>query len=148
MIASNHSEALLRDCAAALASAGASSYRKPHGLSIFILRLEERAIAGILAFRNSTTIFGYLSGFDPAYTDFCFSRELLAQAFHHAHAHQYRWCDFLRGEEPYKFLWGAERISKRRVVFEPRHANCTAQLEEFRNHGYQKQILSYQEENQ
>jgi hypothetical protein len=44
--------------------------------------------------------------------------ELVAQALQYTHANQYRGWDFLRGEEQYKFDWGAERIAKSRVIVE------------------------------
>lgn len=70
----------------------------------------------LMALRNRTTVFSYLSAFDPAYEKFGFGRELLARALQHAHQSGYRQWNFLRGDEPYKFSWGGRIVPKRRVV--------------------------------
>ena len=86
------------------------------GLRIFTLWLGERVAAIILALRNTTTVFSYLSAFDPQYEIFGFGRELLARAIRYAHEQGYQYWDFLRGDEPYKFSWGAEPVPKRRLI--------------------------------
>jgi CelD/BcsL family acetyltransferase involved in cellulose biosynthesis len=108
MIEANRSEAFLRDAAERFASSGS--------LRIFTLCLADRIAAIILAFCNDTTLYGYLSGFDPQYEEFGFGRELLAEALRFAHERGYRRWDFLRGEEPYKFDWGAQVLAKSRLV--------------------------------
>lgn len=85
-------------------------------LRIFSLCMDDRVAAIILALRNPTTIFSYLSAFDPQYEVFGFGRELLAQAIRYAYEQGYRFWDFLRGDEPYKLSWGAETIPKRRLI--------------------------------
>jgi CelD/BcsL family acetyltransferase involved in cellulose biosynthesis len=72
----------------------------------------------IMALRDRTTIYGYLSGFDPEFAPLGVGREVLVQAIRYAHSHAYRWWDFLRGDEPYKLLWGAELILKRKLCFD------------------------------
>jgi CelD/BcsL family acetyltransferase involved in cellulose biosynthesis len=111
MIAANRSEAFLREVAGLLASSGL--------LRIFTVRFGERIAAILLALRNQTTIYSYLSAFDPEWESFGFGRELLAQALRHTHENGYRRWDFLRGEEPYKFSWGAELVPKCRVMIRP-----------------------------
>jgi len=107
MIQSNRSEAFVRDVAARFAGTGS--------LFILTLRFGKTPVAVILALRAGATIFGYLSAFDPDYEKLGVGRELLARSLRYAHQHGYRRWDFLRGEEPYKFSWGAQRIPKRRV---------------------------------
>ncbi|HWE53182.1 MAG TPA: GNAT family N-acetyltransferase [Bryobacteraceae bacterium] len=111
MIESNGSEPFLRDVAERFAASG--------GLRFFALRFAGRIVAVVLAFCGRTTIFGYLSAFDPRYEEFGFGRELLLQALRYGNEHGYRRWDFLRGEEPYKFSWGAERVEKCRVLIRP-----------------------------
>jgi len=106
-IESNRAGGFVRDAAAALARAGM--------LRIFTLRLNGCVVAILLAFRNETTIFSYLSAFDPEYESFGFGRELLAESIRYAYASGYRYWNFLRGAEPYKFSWGAQPIPKCRL---------------------------------
>jgi CelD/BcsL family acetyltransferase involved in cellulose biosynthesis len=76
----------------------------------------DRIAAIILAFCDEMAIYGYLSAFDPQHEEFGFGRELLAQALRYAHERGYRRWNFLRGEEPYKFSWGAQALAKCRVI--------------------------------
>jgi CelD/BcsL family acetyltransferase involved in cellulose biosynthesis len=111
-IEANHAEGFLSDIVAALSQVDM--------LLTFGLYFDGRIVAVILAFRNQTTIFEYLSAFDPEYEKFSFGRELLSRAIQYAHAHRYRCWDFLRGDEAYKSLWGAQLIPKRRLVLTSR----------------------------
>jgi hypothetical protein len=63
-------------------------------------------------------MFGYLIAFDPFFDRLELRHELVAQALRFAYSRHYAWWDFLRGEERYKFDWGAERIAKSRVIIE------------------------------
>jgi len=108
MIAANRSEAFLRQVAELFAANG--------WLRVFTVRFGARIAAILLAFRDNEAIYSYLSAFDPEYEQFGFGRELLAQAIRYAHEHGYRRWEFLRGDEPYKFSWGAQVIPKCRVV--------------------------------
>lgn len=107
-IEANHAAGFLRKVTVALAAEGM--------LLIFTVYFNERVAAILMALRNRTTIFGYLSAFDPASEHFGFGRELLAQAIRYAHRQGYRFWNFLRGDEPYKFSWGAEAIPKARLI--------------------------------
>jgi CelD/BcsL family acetyltransferase involved in cellulose biosynthesis len=111
MIAANGSAAFLRDVAAALAA-------ERDMLRIFTLRLDGRIVAILLALRNDTTLFGYLTAFDPAFKRAGFGNELLARALRYAQEQGYRWWNFLRGDEEYKFAWGAQPIPRRRLIFQ------------------------------
>lgn len=104
MISTNHSEAFLREVANTLGSRGM--------LKIFSLTFCGRITAIILALCNRTTIFSYLSAFDPEYETYGFGRELISQALRYAHEYSYKRWDFLRGAEPYKFSWGARPVPK------------------------------------
>jgi CelD/BcsL family acetyltransferase involved in cellulose biosynthesis len=108
MIEANRSEAFLREIVNILAPLGR--------VRLFTLCFAGRIAAIILALCDETTIFPYLSAFDPQYETFGFGRELLAQALRYAHDNGYRRWNFLRGTEPYKFSWGAHILSKCRVV--------------------------------
>lgn len=110
MIDANRSEAFLRDIAERFGAAGM--------LRIFSVRFADRIAAILLALRDRTTIYSYLSAFDPRCEEFGFGRELLAQALRYAHEHGYRKWDFLRGAEPYKFSWGAQAQPRCRVLIQ------------------------------
>ncbi len=111
MIAANRAEAFLREVADVLAQRG--------WLRILALRFAGRIATIILAMCNETTIFSYLSAFDPEHEAFGFGRELLARSFRYAQESGYRRWNFLRGEEAYKFEWGAQPVAKCRVVIRP-----------------------------
>ncbi len=111
MIESNHAEAFVRAAAQRMAERG--------WLRIFIVRFDAGIAAVLLALCNRTTIFSWLSAFDPEHEKFGFGRELLAQAIRYAHERGKRSWNFLRGDEAYKFSWGAVPIPKCRVIIRP-----------------------------
>ncbi len=84
-------------------------------LRFFTLRFQNKIVALIVAFPYKRTMFGYLSAFDPEYEALGFGRTLLSDAVRHCFENGYEAWNFLRGEEPYKFWWGAQAIPKRRV---------------------------------
>jgi CelD/BcsL family acetyltransferase involved in cellulose biosynthesis len=108
MIAANNSAHFLRQVSAQLAQRGM--------LRIFALRFDEQIAAVILGMRTGETIFGYLTGFEPSYERFGVGRILLFEAIQHSVQNGYKRWDFLRGEEPYKSWWGAERVDKIRII--------------------------------
>lgn len=110
MIEANRSEAFLREVTEVLGARGS--------LKVFTVRFGGAIAAILLALHDNSTIFSYLSAFDPQHECFGFGRELLAEALRYAHEDGYRWWNFLRGDEAYKFSWGAQPIAKCRVVIE------------------------------
>jgi CelD/BcsL family acetyltransferase involved in cellulose biosynthesis len=108
MIEANGAERFLREAASRFASRG--------WLRIFAVRFGSRVTAVLLAFCYLKNICSYLGAFDPRDQTFGFGRELLLQAIRYAHERGYRCWNFLRGDEPYKFSWGAVRVEKRRVI--------------------------------
>ncbi|HEY7305168.1 MAG TPA: GNAT family N-acetyltransferase, partial [Bryobacteraceae bacterium] len=54
--------------------------------------------------------------FDPEYSTFGFGRTLLYHALRYAFETGYESWNFLRGNEPYKFDWGARSIPKARLL--------------------------------
>ena len=85
-------------------------------LRLFVLRLAGRIVALLLALRNEAGLFSYMPAFDPAYKKYGFGNVLHEEALRYAHQNGYRFMNFLRGEEPYKFQWGAQPIDRRRVI--------------------------------
>ncbi len=107
MIALNHAEAFLRDVILELARAGIAKF--------FSIRLDRDIVAIILAFLYRKVVFSYMSAFDPEFENLGTGRMLLYEALQWAFANGYTHWDFLRGEEEYKFSWGAEPVPKIRV---------------------------------
>ena len=84
-------------------------------LRFFALRFNGRIVALIVAFPYERTMFGYLSAFDPEHEELGFGRTLLFEALRYCYDNGYEAWNFLRGDEPYKFWWGAQLIPKSRV---------------------------------
>jgi CelD/BcsL family acetyltransferase involved in cellulose biosynthesis len=84
-------------------------------LRLFSLRFQDRIAAVILAISYESTMFGYLSAFDPQHEALGLGRTLLLEAIRYCYENGYKAWNFLRGDEPYKFWWGAQIIPKTRV---------------------------------
>ena len=84
-------------------------------LRFFTLRFQGKISALIVAFPYGKTMYGYLSAFHPEHEHLGFGRTLLYEALRNCFENGYKAWNFLRGEEAYKFWWGAQRISKCRV---------------------------------
>jgi CelD/BcsL family acetyltransferase involved in cellulose biosynthesis len=108
MIVANQSDSFVRDVIEQFASRDM--------LRFFSLHFQDRIVAVILAFRYRDTLFPYLSAFDPEYSTFGFGRTLLYHALRYAFETGYESWNFLRGNEPYKFDWGARSIPKARLL--------------------------------
>ena len=59
--------------------------------------------------------FGYMSAFDPQQESHGFGRLLLYEAFRYCFQNRINSWQFLRGQETYKFWWGAQLIPKIRL---------------------------------
>jgi CelD/BcsL family acetyltransferase involved in cellulose biosynthesis len=76
-------------------------------LRFYLLRIERRVAAALYGFHHAASGYAYLAGFDPAYSFESPSVILLAHAIEQAIAEGAREFHFLRGQEAYKFEWGA-----------------------------------------
>jgi CelD/BcsL family acetyltransferase involved in cellulose biosynthesis len=108
MIAANCSADFLREVVPKLAAQG-------HVL-FFGLEFQGRTVALILSFPYQNVLFSYLSGFDPEYEQYGFGRLLLHKSLEYAFAKKFKSWNFLRGNEPYKFEWGATLVPKTRLL--------------------------------
>jgi len=77
-------------------------------LRLHTLRINTAPVASLYCFATSTETFYYLGGFDPEYGKFSPGTVLTAHAIRHAieNDRSSRF-DFLRGNESYKYKWGA-----------------------------------------
>lgn len=107
MIAVNHSAEFLCDVSRKFGDLGM--------LRIFVVRFHGRPTAVNLGFLFRDTFFSYMSAFDPEHEYFGFGRMLLYRAIQHCYGSGVRFWNFLRGDETYKFSWGAETIPKLRL---------------------------------
>ncbi len=108
MIEANHSAAFLRDITRQFAAQQMSR--------IFSLRFKDRIAAIILAFVYQGKAYGYLTAFDPAHEQFSLGSVLLFEALRYCYQQGIRTWNFLRGDEPYKLLWGAQAIPRLRLT--------------------------------
>jgi CelD/BcsL family acetyltransferase involved in cellulose biosynthesis len=108
MIVANRSADFLRDVVREL--------ERENMLRFFTLGFQERIVAIILGFPFRNIFFSYLSGFDPGYEVFGFGRSLLYESIKYAFEHGFTAWNFLRGDEEYKFSWGAKPIQKSRLI--------------------------------
>lgn len=84
-------------------------------LRIFSIRFNEKIAAIIVAFTARRRISNYLTAFDPFHERLGFGRTLLYESIRHSFQNGCQAWDFLRGDEPYKLWWRAQKIPKIRL---------------------------------
>ena len=84
-------------------------------LRLYGLRLGERYLAAYYGFLCGATAYYYLGGFDPEYRSLGLGALIVGHAMEQAAAEGARTFDFLRGQEPYKYEWGAKDRPNYRV---------------------------------
>src|SRR3954463_2524345 len=86
-------------------------------LRLYGLRIQGRVVGVYYGFAHRGRAYGYLSGFDPGSASQSPGSVLLAHAIHEAVREGCREFHFLRGQEPYKYAWGAvDRWNRRRSL--------------------------------
>jgi CelD/BcsL family acetyltransferase involved in cellulose biosynthesis len=108
MIVANRSAGFLREVVREL--------ERENRVRFFSLSFQREIVAIILGFLYRGIFFSYLSGFDPAYEAYGFGRQLLYESIQYAFEQHWTAWNFLRGDEPYKFSWGAKPIQKSRLI--------------------------------
>jgi CelD/BcsL family acetyltransferase involved in cellulose biosynthesis len=98
------------------AQAGAALFEE--GLArLYVLRVNQKAAAMVYGFADRGRFYSYQGGFDPALARFSPGALILEYAIAQAIGEGARVFDFLRGQERYKYDWGAaERSSYRRLL--------------------------------
>jgi CelD/BcsL family acetyltransferase involved in cellulose biosynthesis len=91
--------AMHRDAAPQLQAAGL--------LRLHALRLGGRIVAVLYCLAHARRVQYYIGGFDPAHAGVAPGTLLVAHAIEQARAEGAERFDFLRGQEPYKYRWGA-----------------------------------------
>ncbi len=95
-------------------------------LRMFGLRHNKKLVAVSLGFFHRNTIYSFASGHDPDFEALGFGRLLLFESLRHAFQQGYRAWNFLRGNEPYKLLWGAQVAPTARISIERKAAEQAA----------------------
>ena len=87
-------------------------------LCLSVVRHEGRIVAVLLGFADGRRGYSYINGVDQGVPGQSFGTLAFALAIEDALAGGAAEYHFLRGEEPYKYAWGAEptRTVRRRVV--------------------------------
>jgi CelD/BcsL family acetyltransferase involved in cellulose biosynthesis len=85
---------------------------------LFYISLDGEPIACIYALVHNGIAYGYMSGFDPDYAQYSLGTLTVAHAMRTSIGAGVRTWDFLRGDEEYKFSWGAQRVPKWRLLVE------------------------------
>jgi CelD/BcsL family acetyltransferase involved in cellulose biosynthesis len=102
--------AFYRDSAAGLLARGM--------LRLYAWRVAGRIIATFFGFTHRRRAYYYLGGFDPEFRRLSPGNVLVAHAIHEAIKEGATQFDFLRGDEAYKYRWGArDETTWRRLIF-------------------------------
>ena len=84
-----------------------------------VARVDGRPAAALYQLCWGDQLATYISGFDPQFAAASPLSFLVGDAFIHAARRGLRRLDFLRGQEPYKYHWGAADIWNKRRSFRP-----------------------------
>jgi CelD/BcsL family acetyltransferase involved in cellulose biosynthesis len=101
-------EGFFREMSAAMARAGWAA--------LWLLWLEGRPAAALFSLEYGRTVGLYNSGFDPEARAYSPGVTLIARTIEDAIGRAYRYYDFLRGDEPYKYGFGAVSTDVMRIV--------------------------------
>ena len=77
-------------------------------LRLYSLSLDARPIACYYGFLHQRRAYYYLGGFDPAFERLSVGNQVVWHALREAEQENALTFDFLRGQEPYKYRWGAQ----------------------------------------
>jgi len=86
----------------------ARGFLKSGALRLYTLTLNGIRIAAIYGFVHRKRAYYYISGFDPLYASFSPGTLIIVHAMEEALKEGLVEFDFLRGQEPYKYRWGAQ----------------------------------------
>lgn len=85
-------------------------------LRLYTMRYKGELVAIIYGILDRERVWGYITGMDPALARFSPGSLVLEYAMREAILEGARAWEFLRGDEQYKFLWGARLIPKTRLM--------------------------------
>jgi CelD/BcsL family acetyltransferase involved in cellulose biosynthesis len=76
-------------------------------LRLYLLRIGDRSVAAYYGFNANQIAYAYLGGFDPDCAGLSAGTQIVGHAIEEAICEGAREFHFLRGDEPYKYAWGA-----------------------------------------
>ena len=94
----------------------ASLFMESGCLRLFGLRQKDKLLAVIYALASGSKLFFYIGGHDPAFARLSPGTVLMALVIELAISEGFREIDFLRGNEKYKFNWGAKSRQNYRLL--------------------------------
>jgi len=86
----------------------AGAFLERNMLRLYVLYVAENIAGAIYTFTHRRRAYCYLAGFDPRYKPFSPGTLLIAHTIERALAEHCETVDFLRGNEAYKYFWGAQ----------------------------------------
>ena len=87
---------------------------------LYAMRIQEKIVSVVYGFHHRDRTYSYLTGFDPDYRRQSVGTILLGHAIQQS-IEQHRSFDFLKGEEPYKYRWGAhDQVVHGRIITKAR----------------------------
>ncbi len=87
---------------------------------LFTLTIETRVVGAYYGLHHRDRAYAYLGGFDPAFAFESPGTVLMGHAIEAARREGAREFDLLRGQEPYKYEWGArDRVNRRLTLRRP-----------------------------
>jgi CelD/BcsL family acetyltransferase involved in cellulose biosynthesis len=105
-------QAFLREMGERLVSAGV--------LRLYVLYVEEKAVAAFFGFKVGRRTYFYLGGFDASFSQLSPGMLVVGHAIERAIEEGCSTFDFLRGQESYKYKWGAiDSLTYTRVLRRP-----------------------------
>jgi CelD/BcsL family acetyltransferase involved in cellulose biosynthesis len=107
----SHMEQYFMDMARNLADTGL--------LDLAILEVDGEPASAYMSFRYNDRLYLYNSGYSPRFASYSAGVALLAYRIHKAILQGIRYFDFLRGDEPYKYAFGAKDTYVYRAVCLP-----------------------------
>lgn len=94
----------------------ASQFAKSGNLRLYRMTLDSELLAVLYAFADSKNTYYYLSGFDPSYEKLSPGTLIIGHAIERAIEEGHRTFNFLRGQESYKYAWGAVDTETRNLI--------------------------------
>jgi hypothetical protein len=76
-------------------------------LRLYVIEQGSRPVGALYALRGRRAAYYYIGGFDPGFAHCGVGTLVVGHAIAEAEHDGCAWFDFLRGEEPYKYRWGA-----------------------------------------
>lgn len=92
-------------------------------LDLAILEVNKEPAAAYLSFKYNDRLYLYNSGYDPRFGSYSAGVALLAYRIHKAILQGIKTFDFLRGDEEYKYDFGAKDTYVYRAVFRPQEGD-------------------------